>query len=322
MTHRRLEERVRAVTESLHRKYGPVSSALLKAVRTAILSGILDGHEGAAARVAAAHDPLITAMLADYRAGVIGASAEAVPIISGFTEALGAQGVRDARAGLTTAGVTPSTAAEVVRARVDDGPLHRLLVARAGQHADRVGDALVDGVARGAGPVDVSRALRVAAEGPFRNAVLVARTEGLRAYRESTLGVYQASPVVTQWRWSCRNGERSCGACVALDGEVFDTDQPMEVHISCMCTLTAVLPDFDPGPSGREQLAGWDPDVQDRVLGPAMGAAYRDGVIDLSDLPVATSHPEWGGGLRTATLTELVGAERAAGYVAAVRAGF
>lgn len=130
----------------------------------------------------------------------------------------------------------PKGAVEQIAGTLGDGsPLARLLAKLPKQAGAAVGQALVDGVALGENPVKVARRVRDAFGGNLTRAMRVTRTEMIRAYRESTRATYDAnSDRVMGWQWLSARSLRTCAACWALDGQTFDTKQPMGVHPNCI----------------------------------------------------------------------------------------
>lgn len=133
------------------------------------------------------------------------------------------------------------------------------------------------------------------------HALLVYRTESMRAFRESTRESFQAnSDVVQGWIWNAHLGTRTCAACIALHGTVFPNEEPMGTHPMCRCAMVpqviwngevqTVLRE----PSGEDWFARQSEVFQREILGKAKFAAYRDGSIGLRDLIGVIETPEWG----------------------------
>lgn len=164
---------------------------------------------------------------------------------------------------------------------------------------------LVQGLAEGKNPRTVERALRRVLNtdpaqplgGVSRRLLTISRTETLRAYRAGQQETYQENrDVLDGWMWIADPSERTCEACLGLDGQVFPltvTFQPS--HVNCRCTSVGYSRDMDiPRQSGADWLARQDAATQDRVLGPRAGEAYRNGEVELRDFAKVQSSPEWG----------------------------
>lgn len=281
--------------------------------------GVANAATGARA-VAAGPDPdRIQDLLTTYRQAMAAAGNQAVAVSARFTAEAARYGLADAAALVAAAGGAPVDAGLVQVADVAEGPLRDLLTRRVGPHADQVARVMVEGSSKGWSPARIAAETRRAAGGPFRNSVLVARTEALRAHRTATLGTYQVNPEVSRWRWSARNTANTCPACWAKDGTVHGTDRPMGTHPACMCVMVPVVRGVSDGPpEGPRLFAQLDAGTQDRILGPSKGAAYRDGAFRLEDVVATTTSPVWGEGVRVKALAELVGPD-AGRYLALAR---
>lgn len=164
---------------------------------------------------------------------------------------------------------------------------------------------LVQGVVEGKNPRTVERSLRRALNtdptqplgGVSRRLLTISRTETLRAYRAGQMETYQANAeFLDGWMWIADPSERTCEACLGLDGEVFPlTVTFMPSHPNCRCTSVGYSRDMDiPRQSGADWLAKQDPDVQDRILGQRAGEAYRNGEVELRDFAKLQPNSEWG----------------------------
>ena len=281
-----------------------LTAALWRAYRPGVAQATADATR--AARAPQLEPARVAHLLAVYRQAMADAGVQAAEVSAGFAAEAARFGLADAAALVEAVGGAPVDAGLVQVANVAEGPLRALLTARTPEHVDRVASALVDGSARGWSPQRIAAEVRRAAGGPFRNAVLVARTEAMRAHRTATLASYQVNPTVDRWRWSARLTNRTCAACWAKDGTMQAVDRPMGTHPACMCVMVPVVEGVSDGPAvGPRRFARLDAAEQDRILGPSKGAAYRDGIIRLEDVAAHTHSPAWGEGLRVRTLAEL-----------------
>jgi SPP1 gp7 family putative phage head morphogenesis protein len=180
----------------------------------------------------------------------------------------------------------PTEALEELVGNLSDGtPLTRLLDKLGPEAAREVREALVTGLVAGEGPRALARRFRDALGGSERRALLIARTETIRAYRNSTQRIYEAnSDVLEGWMWLSARSSRTCVVCWAKDGEVFPVTKPMPAHVSCRCTM---IPLTDKAQAkemgnGAALFAEMDEEAQEKVLGPSRFEAYRAGA-SLSD---------------------------------------
>ena len=126
-----------------------------------------------------------------------------------------------------------------------DAPLGRLLSritqempAEAVQRAKNV---LLVGVGTGQNPRVIAYNLRESTGLSLNRSLTISRTESLRAYRQASLQTYQDSEVITSYQWLATKSARSCVACLAQDGKVFEKSAPFPAHVRCRCTVVPIV---------------------------------------------------------------------------------
>ena len=124
---------------------------------------------------------------------------------------------------------------ELVGFSADGRPLGELLAELGPAAGEAVRSGLVRGMALGRHPTVIARGIRTALGGDAARAVTIARTEILRAYRESSRAFYRAnSDVVTGWLWHATlDAGRTCPVCWAMHGTFHALDEVMATHPSC-----------------------------------------------------------------------------------------
>jgi len=130
-----------------------------------------------------------------------------------------------------------------------DGTPLRDYFLRGSANASALSDEVVDGIrdvvsrglAGGWNPRKTAAELRRTMGIGLTRAMRIARTETLRSYREATRANYAANGI-EEWEWLATLSDRTCLACLALDGQTFPIDQPMQSHVNCRCTMVPVLP--------------------------------------------------------------------------------
>lgn len=217
----------------------------------------------------------------------------------------------------------------------DGSPLRTLLDELGPEASAAVRQALVTGVATGQSPRTVARWIREGLGGNLVRALTISRTEMLRSYRESSRRSYRAnSDVVESWVRHEACDQRTCPLCWALHGKEYPLKERFATHPRCRGTLLpktrswrdilgekgAGIPEtrvsVEPGPSRFARLPEAE---QMRVLGPAKFAAWRDGAIGWEDIPGFRRDPKWGPVGYERGLRDILGAEKAAGYLDPVR---
>lgn len=207
----------------------------------------------------------------------------------------------------------PELVAQLVGFSADGQPLGMLLTEVAGTGATALRDELLIGVARGKNPREIARRMRKVSDLTRHRSELIARTETLRAYRETTRATFDASPVVTEWAWQATLDARTCAVCWAMSGTRFPTERSLDTHPGCRCALVPItkswrdlgfdLPDHRPPVlEGPAVFADLPASMQRQILGPAKHAAYTDGLITLADLVLPTRSERWGPGRRERSL--------------------
>jgi SPP1 gp7 family putative phage head morphogenesis protein len=215
---------------------------------------------------------------------------------------------------LPLASLSEAQIAQIV-ATLDSGPLAKLLDGFGRVAAEKARRDLLLGVTLGEHPTKVARRLRQSLNVTNSRAVLIARTEQLRAYREGTRTYYQNNKhVVEKWIWSASLSKRTCAACWALHGREFDTDERMPTHPACRCSMVPKTktwkelgfpnvkesrPQFE---SGEDAFAKQPESIKKAVLGPNAYAAYQNGDVSLNDFIHVDHSREWGTTFRRGSL--------------------
>ena len=187
----------------------------------------------------------------------------------------------------------------------DGKPVGNLLAPLGREAAGGVKDAIGTGIALGKGPRQTAQLVRVAAGMPLSRALTITRTETNRAYREATRLQYaNNSQVVKGYRRHAAKDDRTCMACIALDGELYELNEPLNEHPNGRCALVPEVLDYadlgldmprtpQPG-NARDWLANQSDDVQRRVLGAGRFDAFKAGEIELDQLATIKRSRVWG----------------------------
>lgn len=201
----------------------------------------------------------------------------------------------------------PDEAIQAMVGTLQEGsPLRALLVEAVGEAADAFGETLLHGLAMGWNPTKLARRLRKEFGMGLTRALRIARTEQLRAYHLGTLHQYQESGVVKGWRRLAAKNERTCLACLMLDGKVYALDEPMDDHPNGRCTMVPILEHIEvTWQSGRDWFLAQPEDVQRRMMGEGLFAAWKAGKVNLEDLPKLVTNEKWGNHWTVKSLKEL-----------------
>jgi SPP1 gp7 family putative phage head morphogenesis protein len=215
----------------------------------------------------------------------------------------------------------PVGAVEALVAGLMEGsPLMTRTLARYGAGvAERAGDVLVSGLARGIGPRKMASELRTVLGGPLSDALRITRTEVNRAFRQGVLAGYRANPhVVKGWMWHAELDDRTCAACVMLHGTEHPLSESFDDHPNGRCAplpitvsfrelgidIEEVVPEVQ---KGEDWFVAQDEATQRSIMGNATYDAWQDGAITLPQLIGQTDDPQWGRTYHQASLVSLLG---------------
>lgn len=191
----------------------------------------------------------------------------------------------------------------------DGSPLRSLLQSSFGVGAEGMFNQLIAGVALGRNPQVVARMMvRDGLSQSLTRMMLIARTEQLRVYRESSRQTYISSGVVERYKRLASKSRRTCAACLMADGQIYELDEPFDEHPAGRCQLLPVVAGLPPvrWTEGRDWFTEQSPEVQRSILGPGRFDAWRAGAFDLDQLVSRRENPVWGGALVPTPLRDLL----------------
>lgn len=186
-------------------------------------------------------------------------------------------------------------------------PLGELLREAWPDAVDGLTNALIRGVALGDNPRVVARAMADGMTDGLDRMMTIARTEMIRSYREATRQEYEQSGVVTGYRRIAAKDADTCLACIAMDGEEYETDELMEIHPNDRCAMIPIVFGMPPieWQAGQDWLDVQSEEVQRQILGPTRYDLYADGTVaSLRDFVATSEDPTWGPTLEVRPLEE------------------
>ena len=152
-------------------------------------------------------------------------------------------------------------------------------------------------------------------DGGRARAQVIARTEMLSAHREAALASRKANTdVLKGWMWTATKSDRTCPACLAMDGREFAVDASgPDGHPCCRCTAVPLTKTYkelglnvDEPPSdyqtGPEWFATQPRSVQLRIMGAERLRRLDQGTLAWGDIPAVRHAPEWRDSIVTAPL--------------------
>lgn len=220
---------------------------------------------------------------------------------------------------LTFAALPTEAITSLVGFTANGSPLRSLLDTLGPDAGKRVRDALITGVAAGQGVREIARASRQALGGNMARALLVSRTEVLRAYREAAHQTrLQNRDVLRGWTRVAALQGRTCAACLALHGRTYRLETRLAEHPGGRCVaVPLVRGDTLSVPSGVDWFARQDTRTQEAVLGKAGAAAYADGAVSLEDFVGTRRSRAWGDSHYARSLRQVVGGQEARAWARA-----
>lgn len=205
-------------------------------------------------------------------------------------------------------------AIENIAGFVDRGPLRALLADAWPQAIDQTTSALVRGVALGYGPRKIAREMVKGMNTGLSRALVLARTEPMRAYRTSKMDVWRETGIVRGFQRVSTHDRRVCPACLFSEGQFIPVQDDFAEHPQGRCSLIPVtrnsgLHQWQYGPEWFEKQST---PTQVSILGPGRHAAWKAGKFGLRDVPAVQQNATWGPSMRARGLAELVGQREAA----------
>lgn len=167
--------------------------------------------------------------------------------------------------------------------------------------------ALIEGVAFGFNPRKTARKMADGMAGGLDKALTIARTEQLRVYREAERQQLLKDGV-KQYQRHCAKSDRTCIACIAVDGEIYSTEELFASHPNCRCFMTVYDPTYSHGyPDAKQWFEGLDEGRQREILGKGLFELYREGV-PLKEMARIKNDPVWGPVLETKPIKQIMAA--------------
>lgn len=198
----------------------------------------------------------------------------------------------------------------------DGAPLRQLLLDRLvpqldGLSTDTMVQGLVNtlrqGMAQGWNPKKTAKLMKGSLAGGLDKALLIARTETMRAYRTANTQQMRDSGVVEGQVRMCAHTPSTCAACLADEGNVYPLDEEIPDHPRGRCTGVPWIkgmpkPTFE---TGEAWFGKQSTETQRGILGPKRYDLWKDGKATFADFAILTDHTVWGGGLGVTPVRDL-----------------
>lgn len=190
-----------------------------------------------------------------------------------------------------------------------ESPLTKRLAGFGVEAALRIGAALEESVALGYSPRRLAGTLRRSAGMSLSDALRLARTTQINAYREATRASYIANErLVPTWTWvSALDPGGTCMACVAKHGSIHPVTERLNDHHNGWCVmvpnpvsyrdlgLNVAGPPAERIPTGEEWFKGL-PEGQQRAFMPSEAAwkAWQAGQVGIGEFVGSRVDDVWG----------------------------
>ena len=171
--------------------------------------------------------------------------------------------------------------------------------------ADSIVQSLIDGIGQGLGADAVARDIAGDLGGNFDRSLVIARTEINRSYRSASTEQYRQSGVVDGFMRLVSRDE-ACLACIALDGEKFDSPDEMDDHPNGRCTCVPIIageapPEWE---TAQEWLANQSDEKQLEIMGTARFEMFKAGT-PISAFGEKRQSDIWGDSPKVVTIQDL-----------------
>lgn len=190
----------------------------------------------------------------------------------------------------------------------ESSPLWKRLEALAPYHADKVANALLEGVAFGYNPAKTAKMFENVMGGGLTDAMRMSRTAQLYASREANRASYAANAnIIDGWMWITALDSDVCMACAVEHGTVHPLDEGMDSHYNCRCTSIPVVKGYEYNyQTGEDWFKELDADKQEKMMGKSAYEAWKGGAFELSDMVTRRHDDVYGEMLATVPLSELI----------------
>lgn len=200
-------------------------------------------------------------------------------------------------------------------------PLRNLFDALGEEISRGIRDELAAAIATGRNPRETARAIRRLYSMGMQRALVIARTEQIRAYREAVHQTYlRNADVLDGWIWLSAANRRTCAACWAMHGTFHPLKERLDDHPQGRCVAVPVVKGHKPTTKSGEDLFRLLPEAEQRaVLGAGAWEAWKAGAVNLSQFAGQRSDPEWGTMRYRRSLREILGSTEALRWIRQAR---
>jgi SPP1 gp7 family putative phage head morphogenesis protein len=203
---------------------------------------------------------------------------------------------------------------DLIGATQAGSPLGDLFNGFGSEAADKAIKELVSGVTMGDNPRTIAPRIAKALDISRQRALTISRNEALRCYKSAALETYRANDdVCGSWIWLADMTDRTCLACILLNGTEHPLSEDMQSHICCRCSPSPKTHSFvdilgglgidssgieETGlsvPSGEDWFLQQSEETQRSIMGNLAYETWKNNDdINLNDFVGKSSDPDWG----------------------------
>jgi len=189
-------------------------------------------------------------------------------------------------------------------------PLRSLLDKSWPETSNKLNEVLTVGLTTGQGANWIAQRMMEAVEIPEKRALVIARTEVNRAYREAHLETMRESRAVIGYRRMCYP-PTACFACLEMDGEFYEKGESFSDHPNGKCSAVPVTKHFDPinDPNwerGQQWFERQSEETQRKIMGPGRYDLWKKDGVNPRDMVYIKENPFWGGSPTMKTLESII----------------
>lgn len=192
----------------------------------------------------------------------------------------------------------PASVVETITGFLDpDGPLYKRIAAMPDDVADKVAQAIIEGVGLGRNPKAIARDITRAFGGSLTDAMRMTRTAQIYGYREASRANYIAnSDIVTGWVWnSALQPGRTCMSCVAMHGTEHPLSETLNDHYNGLCTMIPlVIGGRNPVTQSGEEWLKQQPEATQKAMMRSKYDLWKEGRVSVADLTTARTDDVYG----------------------------
>lgn len=315
---RGLQDRETAQMAEMARRWRDVEISLENRAVEAAANAVRLRQDGPLTRASLIRAERTELLLQQARTELLRYADYATPLITNEQRNLLNLAIEHSQEALSIAGgrVVPSFAVlatrnieNLVGAAGNGSPLRSLLENTYGFGADGILREMISGVAIGDNPRTIAR--RVVRDGfsdSLNHMMMVARTEQLRIYRETSRQYYTESEVVRGYQRLSARDTRVCVGCLMADGRFYELSVVFQEHPQGRCALVPVLNDAPlwDFQDGHDWLLEQDPVTQIEIMGQGRWDAWQAGRFNLRQMETLRRNNVWGDSIQPTPLRELM----------------